>query len=151
MGQNEEFGYENYSDNLCQGPALAWREVLREGVFDKGETNNSKSNHRYTLIAYVLLQFSRLFSLCSAFSRQHFIVTLKTLWIAHLYQIKCPAFYFTYQFSYYPRLHFDYSMNQHFMTSAPWFLGKYSMAQPQTIWYLHGSLPWNCHSYHAWA
>ena len=35
-----------------------------------------------------------------------------------------PSLLFTYQFSHYPRFPFDYPMNQHFMTLAPWFLEK---------------------------
>lgn len=55
------------------------------------------------------------------------LAILKTLWILHLLQMKNTVFYFTYQFSLYPRFPFDHPMNQHPMTSAPWFLERDSM------------------------
>jgi hypothetical protein len=33
----------------CQGPASAWRWVLREEMFEKGEKNDSKANHGFKL------------------------------------------------------------------------------------------------------
>lgn len=48
----------------CQGPASAWRGILREAGFESSETNHSESSHWSKLVACVLL--SGLLSLCSA-------------------------------------------------------------------------------------
>jgi hypothetical protein len=54
---------------MCQGPALACRGVLREGVSGSSKTDNSKSNHGSKMTVYVLLKmaFQSAFSLCVLF------------------------------------------------------------------------------------
>jgi hypothetical protein len=60
--------------HLCQGPASAWKGVLREEVSGSGKKNNLKSNCGSELMTCVLLEtvFPVCFSLCSAFSLENF-------------------------------------------------------------------------------
>lgn len=69
-----------------------WRGVLKEEAFESSETNDLTSNHGSKLVAYALLETAFQIALsifCSRqFSKQFSFAILKSLFIAHILQIK---------------------------------------------------------------
>lgn len=92
---------------------------LREGIFESSGQKGVKSIVGCKLTACDLLQ--------TAFQKALYLrqlslgrkKILKSLWITHLLQTKCPIFYLHTNSIVHPRFPFDYSMNQHCLTPDP--------------------------------
>jgi hypothetical protein len=100
----------------CQGPASAWKEVLRKGCLGVVKTNDLRSNHGSKLEAYILLEtdcflsvvlsleISRqlsiyIFSAWDSSQSSSLLLFWNILWIDHPLQTINPVIYFTYQSS----------------------------------------------------
>lgn len=62
MMPSSTWNFSSCNEASCQGPASAWRGVLKEGVFESNKTNDSKSNPGYPSwqSMFCLRQLSRL-------------------------------------------------------------------------------------------